>query len=176
MNRRLAFFVPLALFAGLALFLAANLGRPTQTVVKSHMIGKPVPAFRLPALDPAAPGLDSAMLRSGRPVVLNLFASWCVPCAVEAPWLKALAAEGVPIIGIAIQDEPAATSAFLARHGNPYSQVLSDRDGHMLVLLGASGVPESFVVDGRGIIRHQHLGDVRETDVGPLAARWMAAR
>jgi cytochrome c biogenesis protein CcmG/thiol:disulfide interchange protein DsbE len=176
MNRRLAFFVPLALFAGLALFLAANLGRPTQTVVESHMMGKPVPPFRLPALDPAAPGLDSAMLRRGRPVVLNLFASWCVPCAVEAPWLKALAADGVPIIGIAIQDEPAATSAFLARHGNPYAQVLSDRDGRMLVLLGASGVPESFIVDGRGIIRHQHLGDVREADVAPLAARFLAAR
>lgn len=176
MSRRWFFFIPLLLFLGLALFLVRNLGHPQQAVIVSRMIGKPVPEFTLPPVEAGGKGLSTADLRDGRVHLVNLFASWCVPCAVEAPVLAEMARQGAVIHAIAVQDAPEDTQRFLARHGDPFANVASDRDGQMLVQFGASGVPETYVVDGRGVIRYQYLGGIRPEDAPRLLAQIEAAR
>lgn len=173
--RRLLWLLPLALFAGLIALMAGNLGRPQQAIVKSHMIGKPVPDFAL-AGPGGGPGLSAADLKGEGPVLVNLFASWCLPCAVEAPQLEALRAGGATIHGIAIRDTPEKTAAFLARHGNPFTRIGDDPGGRLMLAFGASGVPETYVIDGRGIIRHQHLGEIRPEHVPELLAELRKAR
>ncbi|MFN3369988.1 MAG: DsbE family thiol:disulfide interchange protein [Sphingomonadaceae bacterium] len=172
---RLVWLLPLAIFAGLVALMAGNLGRPSQAVVKSHMIGKPVPAFELAAPE-GGPGLSAGDLKGGGPVLVNLFASWCLPCAVEAPQLEALRAKGATLHGIAVRDTPEKTAAFLARHGNPFTRIGADPGGRMMLAFGASGVPETYVIDGRGIIRHQHLGEIRPEHVPELLAELEKAR
>jgi|FEC22Drversion2_1045045.scaffolds.fasta_scaffold00099_13 cytochrome c biogenesis protein CcmG/thiol:disulfide interchange protein DsbE len=173
--RRLLWLLPLALFAGLIALMAGNLGRPPQAIVKSHMIGKPVPDFELPGPD-GGPGLRAADLKGQGPLLVNLFASWCLPCAVEAPQLEALRAGGATIHGIAVRDTPDKTAAFLARHGNPFARIGDDPGGRLMLAFGASGVPETYVIDGRGIIRHQHLGEIRPEHVPELLAELAKAR
>lgn len=167
--------LPLALFAGLVVLMAGNLGKPQQAVVKSRMVGKPVAAFDLPGVA-GAPGLSSADLATGKPVLVNLFASWCLPCAVEAPQLQQLAAQGATIHAIATRDTPANLEGFLARYGNPFQRIGLDSGGRMMLAFGASGVPETYVVDGKGIIRFQHLGEVRPEHVPLLMAELEKAR
>jgi cytochrome c biogenesis protein CcmG/thiol:disulfide interchange protein DsbE len=159
--------LPVVAVLALGLFLALNLGRPQQATVKSAMVGKPVPAFALPGLA-GAPGLEAGALAGGQPVLVNFFASWCLPCRVEAPQLKALKAKGVRIDGIALRDAPEDVTGFLARHGNPFTRVGLDREGKVAIAFGSSGVPETFLVDARGIIRHQHLGEIRPEHVPGL--------
>ncbi|MGL6044295.1 MAG: DsbE family thiol:disulfide interchange protein [Sandaracinobacteroides sp.] len=166
---RALLLLPLLLFAGLVVLMAGNLGKPQQAVIRSQMIGKPVPAFALEGVA-GSRGFGSADLAAGRPVLVNIFASWCLPCAVEAPQLQALQARGVPLLGIAVRDEPADVAAFLGRHGNPFERIGQDPGGRLLVAFGASGVPETYVVDGRGIIRHQHIGEIRPEHVSELLA------
>ncbi|MCS6986484.1 MAG: DsbE family thiol:disulfide interchange protein [Sphingomonadaceae bacterium] len=156
--------LPLVLLAALATFLGLNLGRPQQATVRSAMVGKPAPAFALPGLA-GEPGLRQADLATGRPVLVNLFASWCLPCRVEAPQLAALRRAGVVIHGIALRDRPEDVAAFLARHGNPFGRIGLDADGRVAVGFGSSGVPETFLIDGQGIIRAQHIGEIRPEDV-----------
>ena len=109
-------------------------------------------------------------------MLLNLFASWCLPCAVEAPHLEALSAKGATIHAIAVRDQPADVGGFLDKHGNPFGRIGLDQGGRMMIALGASGVPETFVVDGRGIIRFQHLGEIRAEHVPMLLAELEKAR
>lgn len=178
MNRwtsRALLALPLLLFGALVLLMAGNLGKPTEAVIRSHMVGKPVPEFALEGAG-GAQGLASADLAGGQPVLVNLFASWCLPCAVEAPQLQALKDGGATIHGIAIRDTPEKVAAFLARHGNPYARIGDDRAGRMLIGFGASGVPETYVIDGRGVIRHQHLGEIRPEHVRELLAELEKAR
>lgn len=167
--------LPLLLFGGLVLLMAGNLGKPPEAVIRSHMVGKPVLAFALEGTG-GAPGLGSADLARGEPVLVNLFASWCLPCAVEAPQLQALKDKGAVIHGIAIRDTPDKVEAFLARHGSPYARIGDDRAGRMLIGFGASGVPETYVVDGQGVIRHQHLGEIRPEHVPVLLAELEKAK
>lgn len=172
MNRwasRALLLLPLLLFGGLVALMAGNLGKPTDAVIRSHMVGKPVADFDLKGTG-GAEGLRSADLAAGRPVLVNLFASWCLPCAVEAPQLQALADKGAVIHGIAIRDTPDKVQGFLARHGNPFTRIGDDDRGRMLIAFGASGVPETYVVDGKGVIRHQHLGEIRPEHVPELLA------
>src|SRR3546814_621715 len=143
------------------LVVVFGLGRSPQVVIESKLIGKPVPAFDLPGALPGRAGLKTADLQSGRPVLLNVFASWCVPCAAEAPQLLALKRQGVVIHAIAIRDTGAAVGAFLARHGDPFAKIGFDDRSRVQMALGSSGVPETFIVDGRGVIRYQHIGDIR---------------
>ena len=178
MNRwasRALLLLPLLLFGGLVLLMAGNLGKPTEVVIRSHMVGKLVPDFALKGAG-GAEGLRSADLATGKPLLVNLFASWCLPCAVEAPQLQALADKGVVIHAIAIRDTPEKLGAFLARHGNPFSRIGNDDGGRMLIAFGASGVPETYVVDGKGIIRHQHLGEIRPEHVPVLLAELEKAK
>jgi cytochrome c biogenesis protein CcmG, thiol:disulfide interchange protein DsbE len=172
---RALWLLPLVLFAGLVVLMAGNLGKPQQAVIRSHMIGKPVPALALEGVA-GAEGLSSEDLASGKPVLLNLFASWCLPCAVEAPHLETLRAKGVTIHAIAVRDQPADVAGFLGKHGNPFARIGQDPGGRMMIAFGASGVPETFVVDGKGIIRFQHLGEIRAEHVPMLIAELERAR
>jgi len=147
---------------------AYQLSQPKDEFVESAMIGKPIPAFALPPAVADRPGLASADLADGRPKLLNVFASWCVPCIAEAPNLRRLEASGANIVGVAIRDRPEDVAAFLARNGNPFSRIGKDDISAVQLSIGSSGVPETFVIDGRGIIRYQHIGDIRDDDVAML--------
>jgi cytochrome c biogenesis protein CcmG/thiol:disulfide interchange protein DsbE len=163
-------WVLLALVAGLLGLFAYMLAQPKDEFVESAMIGEPIPAFELPPIVADRPGLSSADLADGRPKLLNVFASWCVPCAAEAPNLARLEASGANIVGIAIRDRPEDAAAFLAAYGNPFSRIGKDDISAVQLSLGSSGVPETFVIDGRGVIRYQHIGDIRDRDVAVLLA------
>ncbi|MPT46839.1 MAG: DsbE family thiol:disulfide interchange protein [Sphingobium sp.] len=176
MKSRWLLWLPLALFAGLAVFFIGGLQNDAPRVVTSALVGKPLPAFNLPAGASDRPALDSREYTKGKPRLLNIFASWCVPCAAEAPQLMALADAGVPVDGIAIRDARADVDDFLARHGNPYAHIGLDARSQVQIALGSSGVPETFLVDGEGRILHQHIGDIRAEDVPGLIAKWKAAQ
>ncbi|WP_292052681.1 MULTISPECIES: DsbE family thiol:disulfide interchange protein [unclassified Brevundimonas] len=127
------------------------------------LVGKPLPETVLPMLEGAVASekmLDPKTAAVGKPVVVNVFASWCAPCRLEHPQLMALKAKGVKIIGIAYKDDPARTRAFLDELGDPFDVVLVDREGRAGLDLGISGVPETFVVDAYGVIRHKASGPV----------------
>ncbi|MEQ1542206.1 MAG: redoxin family protein [Novosphingobium sp.] len=164
-------WLPLALFAGFVALVAAGLLRPASRDVKSAMIGKPLPEFTLRPAVAARPGLTRADLTGARPRLLNIFASWCVPCIAEAPQLEALRRAGVEIDGIAIRDTTADLEAFLARNGNPYARIGADEVSAIQFALGSSGVPESFVIDARGVVRYQHIGDITPKQVPLILAK-----
>ena len=163
-------FVPLALLLAFVGFVAWRLANPAETVIRSRLEGKPVPDFALPAAVPGRASFSSADLRTGKPRLLNIFASWCVPCIAEAPVLGELKARGVAIDGIAIRDRPEDVAAFLRRNGDPYQRIGADMQSSVQMALGSAGVPESFVVDGRGIIRHQHVGPIMAQDLERVLA------
>ncbi|WP_285710865.1 DsbE family thiol:disulfide interchange protein [Erythrobacter oryzae] len=165
--RKLTLWLPLALFAFFAGLAAYMLTQEKDQFVESTMIGQPLPAF---ALDPAFDGLPGASKAdfSGKPKLLNIWASWCLPCIAEAPQLEVLKQQGVEIIGIAIRDKPADVANFLNRYGNPYTRIGSDKISEVQLAIGSSGVPETFVIDSKGVIRHQHIGDIRPEDVPVL--------
>lgn len=171
---RLLLWLPLAAFVVVLALVAGGLVRPHDSAIRSRMVGRPVPAFSLPRAGGGT--LRSAALADGRPKLVNLFASWCVPCAAEAPQLAALKARGVPIVGVAIRDTPDDLAAFLQRYGDPYVAIARDDTAGLQVALGSSGVPESFVVDGHGIVRRQIIGDIRPEQVDEVADTVAAAR
>lgn len=160
--RRVLFLLPLAVVLALVAGLAWPIleGRDPRAL-PSVLLDKPVPSFALPGITAGGPGLRSEEL-SGRPVLVNVFASWCAPCRQEISLLVRLAAEGVPIYGIAYKDEPEATRRFLDQLGDPYRGIGADRDGRLAIEFGVYGVPETYVVDGEGRIRHRHVGEVTE--------------
>ena len=154
-----------AMAAALFVLFAVQLSRPKNDFVQSAMVGKPIPEFALEPAIEGQPGLSSADFADGKPRLLNVFASWCVPCAAEAPQLAALEQQGADIVAIAIRDRPQDVAAFLNAYGNPFSRIGSDEISQVQLALGSSGVPETFVIDGRGVIRYQHIGDIRDRDV-----------
>ena len=168
--------VPVALLIAVLAALVWRLANPQDTTVHSRLAGQPLPAFSLPPAVPNKPGLDSAELTIGKPRLLNLFASWCVPCIAEAPLLSELKRRGVAIDAIAIRDRPEDVAAFLAQHGDPFERIGADDNSRVQLALGSSGVPESFVVDGRGIIRYQHIGPIEPQHVPMILAELEKAR
>lgn len=176
MSQRGLMWLPLALFAALALLFLIGLLRPEGRVIPSKLVGKPLPEFSLPQGASDRPPLASIGFRKGSPRLLNIFASWCVPCAAESTQLTALAREGVPIDGIAIRDAREDVDDFLARWGNPYSHIGLDARSQVQLALGSSGVPETFIIDGQGRIVHQHIGEIRAEDVPKLIDIWRNAR
>jgi cytochrome c biogenesis protein CcmG/thiol:disulfide interchange protein DsbE len=170
MKKRLLLWLPLAGFALLLVVVASGLFRPGDHLVHSRMVGKQLPQFALPAMIPEAPGLASTTFADGRPRLLNVFASWCIPCMAESPQLMALKQQGIEVDAIAVRDTPENIEAFLRRFGNPYARIGDDRESTVQLALGSSGVPETYVIDGRGRIVAQHIGDVRAEDVAALAA------
>ena len=161
-------WVPLMLFAGFVGLAAYQLTQPRDDTVESAMIGQQLPFFDLPAAAADRPGVASADFADGTPRLLNIWASWCLPCIAEAPQLEALREAGAPIVGIAIRDRPEDVAAFLAEHGNPYVAIGKDDLSEVQLGIGSSGVPETFVIDGQGVIRYQHIGDIRADDVPML--------
>ncbi|WP_028967771.1 DsbE family thiol:disulfide interchange protein [Sphingomonas phyllosphaerae] len=166
--KRWLVWLPLCAFGIIVAVIAWGLWQPADRTVRSALVGRPLPDFVLPAIAPGKPGLASADFRQGSPRLLNVFASWCVPCVAEAPQLLTLKAAGVPIDAIAIKDTPGDVAAFLRRNGDPYARVGADAHSRVQLALGSSGVPETFVVDGKGVIRAQHVGDIRAEDVPEL--------
>ena len=167
---RWTLWLPLALFGGFVALVVLGLVRPASHDVPSQMIGKPLPKFALPAAAGGKPGLANSDFvgpanQGGKPRLLNFFASWCIPCGVEAPVLAELARQGAEIDGIAIRDHRADLAAFLARNGNPYTRLGADDVSAVQLAIGSSGVPETFVIDGHGVIRYQHIGDIRPEEV-----------
>jgi cytochrome c biogenesis protein CcmG/thiol:disulfide interchange protein DsbE len=158
-------FIPLVIFLALVAAVAWRLAVPKDDRVASRLAGQAIPAFSLPPAVAGKPGLSAADLTGRGPRLVNIFASWCVPCIAEAPVLMELKRRGIAIDAIAIRDKPEDVAAFLQRNGDPFDRVGSDRESRVQISLGSSGVPESFVVDGRGIIRAQHIGPIMPQDV-----------
>ncbi len=173
---RLWLWLPLALFAFFAGFAAFMLTRDKPEFVKSTMVGKPLPEFTLEPAFPGLPGAASADFANGQPRLLNIWASWCLPCITEAPQLERLQDQGAEIIGIAIRDRPEDVARFLDRYGNPYTRIGADDISAVQLEVGSSGVPETFVIDGAGVIRYQHIGDIRPEHVPMLLRELEAAR
>lgn len=169
MNRRLLLWIPLVAFLAVLGVVATGLWKPADRTVRSALVGKPLPAFATPPLFQGRPGLADAAFHGGRVRLLNVFASWCIPCAAEAPQLMKLKAMGVPIDGVAIRDTGPAVAEFLARNGDPYASIGDDKASAVQLALGSSGVPETFVIAGDGTILQQHVGDIRADEVDALA-------
>ncbi|MDJ0951975.1 MAG: DsbE family thiol:disulfide interchange protein [Alphaproteobacteria bacterium] len=169
MRQRLLILLPLALFMVLGGFFLAGLGRDPK-VLPSALLDQPVPDFDLPALIPEKGGLASADLVGGVTVV-NVFASWCVPCRVEHPLWMRLAEDGdvrMRLVGLNYKDRPQDARGWLTELGDPYTRIGTDADGRVGIDWGVYGVPETFVIDPTGRIRYKHVGPMTEatwTDV-----------
>src|SRR5438270_5461488 len=168
-------FAPIAVLLLVVAALVWRLAKPSDTSVHSALEGHAVPGFALAAALPDKASLSSADL-AGRPHLLNVFASWCIPCVTEVRVLRQLKARGVPVEGIAVRDRPDDLADFLARNGDPYEKIGSDPQSRVQIALGSSGVPESFVVDGKGVIRYQHIGPIEASDVPLILSKLEQAR
>ena len=157
--KRLWFLIPLGAFLALAIVLAVGLKRDPREV-PSPLIDKPAPKFALARLDDAAKTVRLDDLK-GKVFILNVWASWCVACREEHPILLDFAKKRVvPVYGLNYKDTRADASAWLARFGNPYDASFFDEDGRVGLDFGVYGVPETFVVDGNGVIRMKHIGPI----------------
>jgi len=176
MTRPWLLWVPLAVVAfigGLAIY---GLAVPKDDQVHSAMIGQKLPQFALPAATAGVEGLSNRDMSNGTPRLLNIFASWCIPCRAEAPHLETLKEAGVEIDAIAIRDRPEDVAAFLAEFGNPFRRIGADTELAVQLKLGSSGVPETYVIGGDGTILYQHIGDIRAEHVPMLLDRLKAAK
>lgn len=170
MNRRLLFWLPFALCIGLFVVFYVGLRNPADHIIASQLVGKPLPEFSARAAMSDQPGLASSDFRDGKPKLLNIFASWCVPCVAEVPMLLRLKRMGAQVDGFAVHDSTEELAKFLAANGNPYTRIGLDEGGRAQMAFGSAGVPETFVVDGQGKIIYQHVGVVTDADVPKLLA------
>ncbi|MDZ7784950.1 MAG: DsbE family thiol:disulfide interchange protein [Halioglobus sp.] len=169
MGARLKLFLPLFLFAILALFLFRGLSLDPREM-PSALIDRPLPQFSLPAL-----GAQRQLARediTGEVSLLNVWATWCISCRVEHPYLQRLADEGVPIYGLNYKDEDVAARRWLDELGNPYRLNIADHQGTLGLDLGVFGAPETYLLDADGVVRYRHVGvvddNVWQTVLRPL--------
>jgi cytochrome c biogenesis protein CcmG, thiol:disulfide interchange protein DsbE len=133
------------------------------------LVGKPAPDIALPPLDAEAQNFNRAELGQGRPIIVNFWASWCAPCRIEHSTLQALAArKGITLYGVDYKDKPEDGRAFLSELGNPFGKINEDRDGRVAIDWGVTGVPETFVIDSKGIIRVHYAGPLNDQVVERL--------
>lgn len=164
-NLRIALWGLVAVAGSLFALFAYQLTQPKDEFVRSAMVGEQMPEFDLEPATTDRPGLSSADFATGEPQLVNLFGSWCIPCRVEAPQLEALERQGATIHAIALRDHPEDVARFLEIYGNPFTRIGRDDISETQFALGASGVPETFVVDGSGRITYQHIGVVTPGDI-----------
>lgn len=174
---RLVLLLPAAVFGGLAVAFYWGLWNKDDRL-PSALIGRPIPEFNLPPIVGRQIGLSSADLQ-GQVSIVNIWASWCVPCRVEMPLLVELAEDGsVPIYGINYKDDPDEALAFLAELGDPYARIGADRSGRVAIDWGVYGLPETFVINADGRIAYKHVGpfDRRslDEDILPVVRRLQA--
>lgn len=159
-------YIPLALFlllaAALLYQLARNADGDDPTRLESALIGKPVPQFKLESLDQPGKIYHQAVLRDGQPLLLNVWATWCPTCRAEHQYLNTLAQQGVRVVGLNYKDSRQKAIAWLNTLGNPYALSLYDGNGMLGLDLGVYGAPETFLIDGQGIIRYRHTGDINQ--------------
>ncbi|AMK78992.1 MULTISPECIES: DsbE family thiol:disulfide interchange protein [Methylomonas] len=154
------YLLPLLLFIALSVFLAIGL-KLNPREIPSPLIDKPAPAFNLPVLATPEQRLSQADFK-GKVWLLNVWASWCVSCREEHPLLIELAKQNkVLLVGLNYKDEAQAANAWLGKHGNPYNVSVMDADGRVGIDYGVYGVPETFVIDKRGVVRYKHTGPVQ---------------
>jgi cytochrome c biogenesis protein CcmG/thiol:disulfide interchange protein DsbE len=157
MKIKLRVLLPLTVFVIMVAFFAVGLALNPR-LVPSPLIKKPAPAFQLPELHDSNRTVSLADFE-GRVSLLNVWASWCVACRQEHPLLMGLSAgESVPIYGLNYKDERTDAIEWLAKLGNPYRAIAADRDGRVGIDWGVYGVPETFVIDQKGVIRYKHIG------------------
>ena len=158
-SHRIAILVPLAVFAGIAVFLAIGLTLDPREV-PSVLIGKPIPEFSLPPVQGRTLGLATRDLE-GQVSLVNVFASWCVACREEHPLLMQISQERtVPVHGLNYKDAPADAARWLDRMGDPYRRTGADLDGRVAIDWGVYGVPETFIVDANGTIAYKRIGPI----------------
>ena len=162
--KRLVFAVPVLGFLVLAFFMFRSLFVTAPILIlPSPLIDKPVPAHILPALDAQTQGFGPKDLSSGKVVIVNVFSSTCVPCRLEAPVLDQLATRpGMTLFGFVWEDKPQNVRAFLDEVGNPFTRIGLDLDGSIGRDWGIYGWPETYVVDGHGIIRFKYIGQLTD--------------
>lgn len=158
---------PLAIFGILALMFALALTSGDPSKLPSALIGRPAPIVALQALEgltegtQAVPGFSTADLPKGEVAVVNFWASWCAPCVQEHPVLVALKERtGVKLYGVNYKDQAATARRFLGRYGNPFAGVGVDANGRAAIEWGVTGMPETFVLNGKGEIVYKHIGPI----------------
>jgi len=180
-RRRLLMLAPLGVaVAGGAAFLAMLRGLSTGSFdprgVPSPLVGNPVPDFTLSSQVPGQGFSSTDLHGAGHTVMVNFFASWCVPCVLEHPVLMDLAKSGLPIWAIAYKDAADKAAGFISRNGDPYARIGRDETGRVAIDWGLSGVPESFLVDHAGIVQWHYAGpltqDIVEQQLRPALARF----
>ena len=178
---------PALIFAAIAGMFAFALQKGDPSKLPSALIGKMAPRLALPPVEDlieagkAMPGFGAGDIGNGMPVVVNFFASWCAPCVEEHPMLLRLKARGdVPVIGVNYKDQAVNARRFLSRYGNPYARIGVDRDGRAAIEWVVYGMPETFVIDGRGTIVFKHVGPITpgilETRIVPAIEKAKATR
>lgn len=167
--RRLIALAPILVFAALVVVFGAYALHHNPQVVPRATVGSEAPNDVLPGLDGAPPAPLHSALKGV--TLVNFFASWCVPCAAEAPTLGALKAEGVRIVGVAWKDDPANTRTFLARYGNPYQTIFVDHQGVAGIDFGVTGVPETYLIDAQGRILDKQAQPLTPADAEALLSK-----
>lgn len=167
-KRMMIFILPLVIFALLMLMFFFRLGKPTDITVTTSM-NRPLPAFNLPLLSDTSRTMSNADLPK-QAFLLNIWGSWCPTCKVEHPFLLKLQAEGVPMVGVNYKDELANALDYLNTYKDPFLFSVQDLDGRYALDLGLTGAPETFVVDGKGVVYKHVLGEIGETNWATIQA------
>ena len=168
-------FAPLIVLAVLVGGLIWRLATPADTAVRSKMIGENLADVRVAPALPNRPGVWVGDPYAN-PRVINFFASWCAPCIAEIQVLEELRKQGVGIDGIAVRDRPEDIAAFLSEYGDPYRAIGADPQSKVQIQFGASGVPETYIIDPYGTVRYQHIGPVERKDIPTIREKWESLR
>ena len=159
---RLWFLIPLIVFLGLVIMLYMRLGKPTD-IVTNTALERPVPSFELPLLSDTSRIMTNENLPD-TPFLMNIWGSWCPTCVIEHPFLMELEERGVNLVGVNYKDDIGDALGYLNRGGDPFSMSIQDLSGQFALDLGLTGAPETFIVDGDGIIRQHIIGEINESN------------